>query len=53
MTRVNEVVDYGINCGMTVILNLHHENWHFPSEENFPLAKNQMEKMSLLVTRSI
>jgi len=45
MARVNEVVDYGINCGMTVILNLHHENWHFPSEENFPKASEIMKKV--------
>lgn len=39
MKRVNDVVDYGINNDMTVILNLHHENWQFPSEENYPTAK--------------
>jgi endoglucanase len=38
MKRVREVVDYGINTGLTVILNLHHEDWHFPSEENYPAA---------------
>lgn len=45
LSRVKEVVDYGINIGMTVILNIHHENWHFPSEENFPSAKVKLEKV--------
>lgn len=39
MARVKEIVDYGISEGMYVILNLHHENWHFPSKENLSSAK--------------
>lgn len=34
MKRVQEVVDYAYGRGAYVILNLHHEDWHFPSEEN-------------------
>lgn len=34
MARVHEIVDYGINNGMFVILNTHHEEWYFPTEEN-------------------
>ena len=45
LARVKEVLDYGIELGMTVILNLHHENWLFPSDENFPDAKARMEKV--------
>ncbi|MCL2578047.1 MAG: glycoside hydrolase family 5 protein [Defluviitaleaceae bacterium] len=45
LARVKEVVDYGINIGMTVIFNLHHENWHFPSEENYPAAKERLIKV--------
>jgi len=45
MKRVNEVVDYGISLGMTVILNLHHEDWHFPSDENFEKAAGIMKKV--------
>ena len=45
MNRVQEVVDYGINNGMTVILNLHHEDWHFPSDENYPKASEIMKKV--------
>jgi endoglucanase len=29
---------------MTVILNIHNENWLYPSEENFPMAKDKLEK---------
>ena len=34
LARVKEVVDYGIDNGMYVILNTHHEEWYFPNEEN-------------------
>ncbi len=34
MNRVREIVDYGIANDMFVILNTHHEEWYFPSEEN-------------------
>ncbi|MBR1724897.1 MAG: cellulase family glycosylhydrolase [Ruminococcus sp.] len=34
MARVHEVVDWGIDNGMFVILNTHHEEWYFPTEEN-------------------
>ncbi|MDR2558943.1 MAG: glycoside hydrolase family 5 protein [Oscillospiraceae bacterium] len=42
MDRVQEVVDYGIDSGLYVILNLHHERWHFPSEDNYETAKAQL-----------
>ena len=34
MNRVREIVDYGIENDMFVILNTHHEEWYFPNEEN-------------------
>lgn len=34
MARVHEIVDYGINNGLFVILNTHHEEWYFPTAEN-------------------
>ena len=34
MARVHEIVDYGINNGLFVILNTHHEEWYFPSEKD-------------------
>ena len=34
MARVKEIVDYGINNDLFVILNTHHEEWYFPTKEN-------------------
>ncbi len=34
MARVKEIVDYGIDNDMYVILNTHHEEWYFPNSEN-------------------
>ncbi len=34
MDRVHEIVDYAIDNDMFVILNTHHEEWYFPTEEN-------------------
>ncbi|MFA9466960.1 MAG: glycoside hydrolase family 5 protein [Velocimicrobium sp.] len=34
MNRVQEVVDYGIDNGMNVIINAHHDDWYAPSAEN-------------------
>lgn len=45
LDRVQEVVDYGIDNDMYVILNLHHENWHFPSKQNLPSAKAKLQKV--------
>lgn len=42
MDRVQEVVDYGISLDMYVILNLHHEDWHFPSYANLDAAKAEL-----------
>ena len=42
MERVEEVVDYAYDRGAYVILNLHHEEWHTPSEENKEAASAQL-----------
>ncbi|MBP1545502.1 MAG: glycoside hydrolase family 5 protein [Oscillospiraceae bacterium] len=34
MARVTEIVDYGIDNDMFVILNIHHEEWHMPKYDN-------------------
>ncbi|MGF7146223.1 endoglucanase [Anaerotaenia torta] len=34
LSRVRDIIDYGIDNDMFVILNMHHEEWHFPSYEN-------------------
>ena len=48
MDRVQEVVDYAYDRGAYVILNIHHEDWHFPSEEN---ADTACEKLAALWTQ--
>lgn len=42
MARVHEIVDYGIDNDLYVILNIHHEEWHFPSNDNYEKAKAQL-----------
>ena len=42
MDRVQEVVDYAYGRGVYVIVNIHHEDWHFPSEENKDAAAEQL-----------
>ena len=42
MARVREIVDYAIDNGMFVILNTHHEEWYFPTEENKEQDKEQL-----------
>ena len=42
MARVREIVFYGLDNHMRVILNMHHEGWHFPSEENRLPAKEKL-----------
>ncbi len=42
MARVHEVVDYGIENDMFVILNTHHEAWLYPDEEHFESNKAQL-----------
>ncbi len=45
MNRVQEVVDYGIDNGMFIILNIHHETWHYPTEENYEAASDRLKKV--------
>lgn len=34
LNRVQEVVDYAFERDVYVIINCHHEDWHFPSDKN-------------------
>lgn len=45
MDRVQEVVDYGYDNGMYVILNTHHEEWYMPKEEFAEENLKQLEKL--------
>lgn len=42
LDRVQEVVDYVVGNDMYCILNLHHEDWHFPSYDNLDAAKAKL-----------
>src|SRR5699024_1327302 len=39
LNRVQGVVDYAYDLDLYVILNLHHEEWHFPSNDHLDQAK--------------
>ena len=45
MDRVQEVVDYGYDNDMFVILNTHHEEWYMPKEEFVEEDLKQLEKL--------
>lgn len=45
MDRVQEVVDYGYDNGMYVILNTHHEEWYMPKEEFAEENLKQLEEL--------
>lgn len=45
MNRVQEVVDYGIDNDMFVILNTHHEEWYMPREGDLAEDLAQLEKL--------
>lgn len=42
MNRVQEIVNYGIDNDMYVILNTHHEDWYIPKSENADAAKEEL-----------
>ena len=45
LDRVNEIVDYGLDAGMFVILNTHHEEWLFPDEAHFEANSEELAKL--------
>ena len=45
MNRVQEIVDYGIDNGMFVILNTHHEEWYMPKKDR---ADKDIEQLKAL-----
>jgi endoglucanase len=42
LERVKEVVDYAYEEDMYVVLNMHHEDWLYPSYENQEVAAKQL-----------
>ena len=45
MNRVQTVVDYAVDNDVFVILNLHHETWHYPTEDNYEAASDRLKKI--------
>lgn len=45
LRRVQEVVDYGLQAGMYVIINAHHDSWYTPNDENLPQAREKMRRL--------
>ena len=45
LDRVQEVVDYGIDNGMFVILNTHHEEWYMPDKAHADEDLKHLEKL--------
>lgn len=45
LDRVQEVVNYGIDNDMFVILNTHHEEWYMPQKSDVDKNLEQLEKL--------
>lgn len=43
LERVRQVVDYGLESGMHVIINAHHDSWYTPDDEHLPEARERMQ----------
>lgn len=43
--RVRQVVDYGLQAGMYVIINAHHDSWYTPDDEHLPEARERMRHL--------
>lgn len=45
LERVMQVVDYGLDTGMHVIINAHHDEWYIPDDDYFPTARKKMRAL--------
>lgn len=45
LNRVQEVVDYAFENDVYVIINMHHEDWHFPSNQNKDQASEILQAL--------
>lgn len=45
LERVREVVDYGLDNGMFVILNTHHEEWYMPRQSDVDEDLRELERV--------
>ena len=39
LERVQQIADYGLDAGMYVIINAHHDSWYTPDDEHLPEAR--------------
>lgn len=45
LRRVSQVVDYGLQAGMYVIINAHHDSWYIPDDKHLPEAREKMYEL--------
>lgn len=45
LNRIKEVIDYALDNGMYVIMNMHHEDWLLPQAEGYDVVEDQFIKM--------
>lgn len=45
LSRVQQVVDYGLQSGMYVIINAHHDSWYTPDDTHLPSARKRMTNL--------
>lgn len=45
LNRAQQVVDYGIQSNMYVILNAHHDSWYIPDDAHLIGARNRMKNL--------
>jgi len=45
LERVRQIADYGLEAGMYVIINAHHDDWYIPDDEYLPKARERMEAL--------
>lgn len=43
--RVQQVVDYGLQADMYVIINAHHDSWYTPNDEHLTKARERMSRL--------
>lgn len=43
LDRIQQVVDYGLNAGLYVIINAHHDSWYMPDDNHYPQSAQIMQ----------
>lgn len=45
LNRVQELVDYGLEEGLYVIINAHHDSWYRPDDEHLLIARQKTRRL--------